>query len=75
MLVKYIDIQTLSSWMRTRVDKVITLFTELFGNFLRASPDLISTPQRLRTIWDLIVRLQILGTKNKIKLYLIDVGV
>jgi hypothetical protein len=56
MLVKYIDIQTLSSWMRTRVDKVITLFTELFGNFLRASPDLIRTPQRLRTIWDLIVR-------------------
>ena len=68
MLVKYINIQTLSSWMRTRVDKVITLFTELFGNFLRASPDLISTPQRLRTIWDLIVRITNIGYKNKIKL-------
>jgi len=49
--------------MRILVANVITLLTELLGNFLRASPDLIKTPQRFRTSWDLMT-----NKKHKLKM-------
>jgi len=47
------NLNTFSSVIRTRVANVITLLIEIWGKFLRASPDLISAPHFWRTIKDL----------------------
>jgi hypothetical protein len=46
-------IDTFNRVIRTRVANVITLLIEIWGKFLRASPDLISAPHFWRTVNDL----------------------